>query len=100
MRVVNFKHEKARTFIGTVLTIAHLIKLDINEENFYQFVARVEGKLNTSMSPWMLGHQPEKTREQNKKPKVKGHYHASEVYKIGRLVREKTGHKAQVNWIY
>jgi hypothetical protein len=100
MRVINFNDERNISFVQMILVAAKLIQIDINEENMHKFAETVEGKLNVSMSPWLLGKQPSQTRCMTTKPKVHGSYIEARIYKIDKTIREKTGHKAQINWIY
>jgi hypothetical protein len=100
MRVINLQTERSMAVVQMILVAAKLIQIDLNEENLYKFAAAVEGKLNTSMSPWLLGKSPSQTRCHTTKPKVHGSYVEARVYKKGLLKRIKTGHKAQINWIY
>jgi hypothetical protein len=94
------KQEKSISLAQRILIATKLINLELNETAFYKFVEAVEGKLNTSMSPWVLGESPSKTRCMTTKPKVHGSYIEGRIYKQGKLERIKTGHKAQINWIY
>ena len=97
MRVINFEQERNISFVQMILVAAKLIKVDLEEENLYKFAEAVEGKMNVSMSPWLLGKQPTKTRCMATKPKVKGSYIEARIYKQGKINREKPAHKT---WSY
>lgn len=56
---------------------------------------------NESMSKWIqCNHWPEQTGFNRSKWHGASSFCYGRITKQGRLVRQKTGHKAQVNWIY
>jgi len=59
------------------------------------------GPQKESMSKWIqCNHWPEQSMYNHRKWRGMHSFCPARVTKQGKRVREKTGHKAQINWIY